>query len=395
MSTTEQTATGSRVGLARLTPGQLWQVPTFLIGLAAVVAVAASSPIRHPSQNRQFDSAVHALRQGLQKNQEPGSLVGLAERVLQQVPEFGDRAAEVYFLAGSVSFRQALASPAEAARDQWPRAVEYLERAQQLGADERDLPALEYRLGWALYAQNRDVARALELMARSIDNGAEQLLDGYQLLMQAYLKLPVPDLEAALAASRKVVELTDDRDVDAVAKARFAHAELLLRKEQRAEAIKELDRIGAKVARPLRAKSRLLAARLCEQEQMWPKALALWQELLRDPAQVPGGKARVLYAVGWCSAQLELPDYPRAVKAWQEALLLGGVEGQAAGLRLGGLRLFGPMPDVAQGLEDWRRAWPGCNRRPTTAIPTWTSPTRGGCSIRRWASSRKRRTTSI
>ncbi len=92
---------------------------------------------------------------------------------------------------------------------------------------------------------------------------------------------------------------------------RFDHAELLLRMERRADAVKELERIGAKVSRLLRVKARLLAVRTCEQEGMWSKALTFWHDLLRDAAHVPGGKGRVLYNMGVCSLQLELPDYAR------------------------------------------------------------------------------------
>lgn len=362
MSTSETMAAGSRgsrgsrVGRARWTPGQLWQVPTFVVGLAAFITVAAATPIRHPTASRQFDATVAALRQGLQKNQDPTSLMPLAENALAEVHGYGDRAAEVQFLAGSVYSRLAAVSPPETARDYWRRAAELFEMAQQLGADERDVPMLEYRLGWALYAQDRDVPRALDLMTRNVDRGADQPLDGYRLLVQANLKLAVPDLAAALAASRKVVELTDDRDADALAQARFDHANLLLRMERRADAVKELERIGTKASRPLRAKARMLAVTTCEHEGMWSKALVFWQDLLRDGAQVPGGKGRVLYSIGACSLQLELPDYPGAAKAWQEAVKQGGPEGQAAGLRLGALRLAGPTVDPTQGLEDWRQA---------------------------------------
>ncbi len=44
---------------------------------------------------------------------------------------------------------------------------------------------------------------------------------------------------------------------------------------------------------------------------------------------------------------------------WQDAVKQGGAEGQAAGLRLGALRLAGPTVDPAQGLEDWRQALAG------------------------------------
>jgi hypothetical protein len=356
MDTAEQTAASGRIGRGQLVPGQLWQLPTFLIGLLTFLAVAVSAPVRHPLEWWQFDAAVDELRQGLQKNQDPSTLVSLAETVLLKVHLFGDRAGEVHFLAGSAYYRQALANPPAQSHDLWERAIEHLEEAQalQLSADDRDGAALQYRLGRALYALGRDVPRALDLMARSIDKGAEQPLAAYQMLLQAYHK--VPDLDAAIEASRKVIELTDERDPDAPAQARLSHVELLLRKQLVAEAIKELDRIGPKVSRPLRLKAKLMQVSWCEQEGMWSKALAIWQDVLPDAAQVPGGRARVQYAIGWCSAQLEIPDYARADAAWQDALKFGGTAGQAAGLRLGGLRLFGPAPDTERGLENWRLA---------------------------------------
>jgi tetratricopeptide (TPR) repeat protein len=356
MSTTGHTAAGARVGRARLTPGQLWQVPTFLAGALAFLAVALSAPVRRPPEVWQFDGAVIALRQGLQRGQDPDSLAALAETALAQVYHFGDRAAEVYFLAGSAFYRQARVRPPAQCCELWARATEHLEKAQQLGVEERDQPALEFRLGWALYQQGRDIPRALELMTRSAERGAENPLDGYQLLVQAQMKLTPPDLEAALAASRKVIEMTDDRDADGLAKARLAHAELLLRKDLRAEVVQELDRVGPKVSRPLRLQARLLQVRCCEQEGLWAKALAVWKGLLPDAAFVPGGRARVLYAIGWCNVQLDPPDEVHAAQAWEETLKLGGPEGQAAGLRLGGLRLFGSSPDAARALEAWRQA---------------------------------------
>src|SRR5262249_34707470 len=94
----------------------------------------------------------------------------------------------------------------------------------------------------------------------------------------------------------------------------------------------------------------------CEQEGLWPKALTIWQNLLVDAAQVPGGRGRVLYAIGACHMQLEPPDPARAEEVWQEALKLGGAEGQAAGLRLGARWLLGSPPDTGRGLKALEQA---------------------------------------
>src|SRR5207244_2196723 len=46
----------------------------------------------------------------------------------------------------------------------------------------------------------------------------------------------------------------------------------------------------------------------------------------------------------------------KAAVAWQEAMTLGGDEGQAAGLRLGELKLLGPTADANEGLAIWAKA---------------------------------------
>lgn len=347
---------GTKVGRARRTWAQLWQVPTFCAGLLALLAVAASSPWRHPPEWWDFDDAVTALRQGLESGRDGDTLAAMADAALARLPEFDHRTAEVHFLAGSAYYRQAAQKSADDARDLWPRAASQLDKALELGIDENDLPPLQYRLGIALCKQGVELPRCVELLRDSIDKGAERPLEGYRLLLQTCLKLPTPDLDGALIASQRVLELTDEREIDTSARARLAHAELLLRAGRRPEALRELERIGPKASPALRLEARLTQARGHEEDGNWKRAAAAWKDLLPDAERVPGGKARVLYALGTCCRRLEPPDDAGAAAAWQEALTLGGPEGQAAGLRLGELRLAAATPNVAGALTAWRQA---------------------------------------
>ena len=97
--------------------------------------------------------------------------------------------------------------------------------------------------------------------------------------------------------------------------------------------MKELERIGPKASRAVRVKARLLQARCAEEDGAFTKAIPIWQELLREPTPVDGGRARILYSLGRCYQQVDPPDHAQTVRAWSEALTLGGPEGQAAGLR--------------------------------------------------------------
>ncbi len=351
--TTSTTVLGSKVGRARRSLGQLWQVPTFLIGLLAFVGVAASTPWRVTPQQREFDEMISRLRTGLEQGEDPNVLVGIAENVVGKLPRFRSRAAEAHFLVGSAFYRQAKAKSAVLAKDIWPRAVEHLDQALKLGGSDEDRIALQYRLGFSLYQLNQDVPRSLELMTLSVEKGADQPLPAYRLLVEAHLAQKAPNFDAALTAARRVIDLTPERETEAIAKGRVQIGELLLRKGMRAEAIKEMDRITSKAPRAVRVQARLLQAQACEDDGQWTKAIPLWQGLLADAPHVPGGRARICYALGWCHQQKDSADTQESIRFWQEALKLGGPAGQAAGLRLGQLRLaLAP----GQALADWTTA---------------------------------------
>ena len=76
------------------------------------------------------------------------------------------------------------------------------------------------------------------------------------MLVQAYLKLPRPDIDAALAANHKQIELLESDE--ALGQAWLLRGELQLKKDQRQEALKTLANISAKAPRALRLPARLL-----------------------------------------------------------------------------------------------------------------------------------------
>ena len=347
---------GTKVGRVRRSLSQLWQVPTFLIGLLALIGVAASAPWRLTPLEREFDGLLTTLRHGLDHDEPGDVLVGHAENVKLRLNRFPSRLAEAHFLVGSAYYRQAQHKPAASAKEIWPLAAEHLEEALSRDGLNADRVFAQYRLGYSLYQQNKDVPRALELMTLGVEKGAEQPLQAYQMLMHWHLRQAPPNLDSALAAIRRILDLTPERETEAIAHARLQHGELLLAKEMRGEAIKELERIGPKASQAVRGKARQLQARCCEEEGLWSKAIAIWQELLNEAAQVEGGRARILYALGRCYQQMEPPNNAETLSVWSEALRLGGREGQAAGLRLGELRLALGDKHTAQALSDWKAA---------------------------------------
>jgi len=355
--TSSITTIGTKTGRARRTFGQLWQIPMFFIGLAALLGVAASSPWRLTPQEADFRRYLINLRQDLTNESADGAaLANQAENVLLRVGEFPRRAAEAHFLAGSAYILQAQSKPAGRAAETWTRAAQNLEKANAIGVAEADLPSLQYRLGYSLYRLNKDHTRAIDLMTMAVDKGSPNLADGYRALIDANLNAPTPNLDGALAASRRMLDLIPESQFEARSQARLQHAEMLLRKERRPDAIRELEQIGTKAPTPIRVKARLMHARACEAEGAWSDAVPIWSELLKDASHVPGGRAFIYYRLGWCYHEMKPANYNENIRAWTEAVKFGDVAGQAAGIHLGELRLALGGEHSAQALLDWSLA---------------------------------------
>ncbi|MCI0637851.1 MAG: tetratricopeptide repeat protein [Gemmataceae bacterium] len=347
---------GSKVGRARRAPGQLWQAPMFLLGLGAFILVAANAVSRHSASSADLELDLSHLRAGLGSAAENiGVLVARAENALARIESFPGRGAEVHFLAGVVYLRQSELCPQDQAAALEAKAKHHFEQARALGVAEGDLPKLQYRLGLIHFRQG-DWPRAIEQWSTGIDKGADRPAQGYALLTQVHLKLPQPDVEAALAANQKQMEYLDDRNAAAMAESRLVRGELLLRLGKRPDALKVLERIGKGAAEDVRRQARLLQVRACADEKLWTQAIPLWKELLRDADKVEGGKARVLYELGLCHHSAEPADRAAALSAWQEAAALEGVYAQAAGLYLGGMRVYGAPDDFQAALSQWTAA---------------------------------------
>ena len=286
-----------------------------------------------------FDRDLLAIRKSLaQKGVTGPEIVSLAENVAARVSRQPDRAGEAHYLLGAVYLRRVEYAPRNARTDDdREKAGLHLELAALRGVPPLDTPRLNFLRGKLAFL-GKNMPRAIEFLSEALPEGADDPSSGYSMLVQAHLSGSAPDVDAALAANLKQMEVCED-DV-ALMKARMLRGELLMKCERRTEAIKWLDAIGAKAPLDIRLKARLYQARAAMDERMWAEAAAWWKELLQHPDAVPGGKGRALYWLGVCWLNLEPPAHMNdAAKAWQDAKTYGGEEAQAAALRLGELKL--------------------------------------------------------
>jgi tetratricopeptide (TPR) repeat protein len=341
-----------RVGLPDAAPLPLWQVPTFFAGLLAFLAVAAVIAMRPVRAVRDWERDLARVRQEHARPHEPAeNIVDLAESLVDRIGIVPEKAGEAHFLLGNVYVRLADQSSADHAVELRAKALAQLQRAESLGVLAGDVPRLQYRLG-VLYHQGSNWARAIDYLNRSIAQGADDPAAGYAMLVLSYLRLQPPDYDNALTANQKQLEVITSED--ATAPARLLRAEILFGKGLRLEAIKVLERIGPTAPPTVRFPARFLQARCCQEEQLWNKAVPLWQEVLTNPLEPAASRARVLFVLGRCYRKLDPPDDAGATATWEQAAQAGGHEAQAASLSLAELRLTGPSPAAA--LEDFTRA---------------------------------------
>jgi tetratricopeptide (TPR) repeat protein len=334
--------------------GQLWQVPTFLLGVLALLFVAANSRLLRESASAQFRAELAQLRQTLDAKE--GKLNPWLEkcpRLLAEAERYRALSGEAYFLMGSLHWRLSEEGPSDQAQSQRSRAEEYFEKALAQGVADGDQGQLKFRLGMVLHRQGQEVTRAVELMKEGLNLGADAVR-GSEFLLQAILKQNNPNLDEALKICKQWLERCTDNE-EALTRARLTHGELLMRCQRWQDALHTLERVGRSAAKEAQVKSLYLRARCCEAEgHMWRQAQKIWEDLLKEPDLVPGGKGRILYSLGLCMLNNDVSDLPSALNYWNQVAALGGEEAQAALLRIGEAQLT--AGNIEPALRSWSEA---------------------------------------
>lgn len=342
----------------------------FVVGVVSFTLVAATAGWRiNPARDVVRD--LRTLRDAIDAvdaKQAGASLpdASFVESLLDRASQLPVHEAESEFLAGSYYFflsqsKQAAGasrSGSDANTDDpfATRANAHLSRALMLTVPDRDLPPLLYRLGLTQHRQGQNRVHALNLVRQGLELGIDDPAPGYAFLIDSYLNMTPPDLTAALSASERQRETIGDGQIDALGQARCLHAEILVRLDRTADALRELEQIDPRVSDPVRARCRLLQARCSEREQLWPAAAQIWTELETLADHVPGGRQRVAYERGLALSRLEPANDAVIVPLWKQAIADGGDVAQAAGIRLGHRLIVGTNPDVDEALQTWTAA---------------------------------------
>jgi tetratricopeptide (TPR) repeat protein len=303
--------------------------------------VCAARPTWRDGHARQLESDLTKARQLLDRpNPDLGHALPLTDKLLDRIERHPERAAEIHFLAGWAHARAGSAAAGGEALDDWRQARTHLERAETLGVPEADRPRLTCLLGKAWFQTHGDLHQVIAYLESAVATADDNPPEGYALLTQAYLRLPTPDIDAALKANAKQLEWPG-MDETVLAPARLLRGGLLLQLQRPAEARRVLEHIGDQSPPDVRSQARYLRARSYQADEPanWAKAAELWKAILADSQAPPRELASVLYNLGVCYRHLnQLAD---AAQAWEQCAdrADAGDEGQAAGLGLAELRL--------------------------------------------------------
>ncbi len=338
-------------------PARLWQVPTFLVGLAAFLAVWQGwVPISARDPASAFLGDLAALRTASEKlAPDREELKTLLDRTAKQAEAYPEHAPLAHFIIGSgyVRVAESTNNPTEALTF-WHLARQHFEgvKASQLG-DPLDPPRLAFRSAKARAATlpaNTSAAdvNLTRFFLANIPLG-EPPGDAHRLNAELALRLNPPDAVGArthLTAYVAEASLTTPPDSIARAKLRLSEVHLLLGEPEKAR--DWLEQIKDAPADVMLSRSAQLA-RLLMSDGKWDKAAQEWSAVRNAKGVSPELKSMAAYYLGQCYTRIEPADRVAAYTMFEEAARSEGPEGGAAAVRRAELLLA--LDDAAKHAE--------------------------------------------
>ena len=336
-------------------PRRLWQLPTFLVGLAALVALWNYGPRLRPSVADRFDRAVQALRPAVDRWPPDVDQVQAALRKLPPGDPPPEKAAQVRYLTGSAYVALAEAAPASPeAAEWWALALRDLEAVPAKGLPVSDQKKLDYRLArtW-FHTPGADRTRTIEALTQSVQGGDDPA-EGFQLLARLYHDGPTRDEAKERDSLRNYLKHAGPRaDARALNEARVRLAALHAKLGEGEEARRVLERVGPEAPPEVYAAARLLLAGYHQAGQDWAAAAGLWEQVrdMKGATDEQRAESRVHLA----EAYAKLGRTADAVAAVNDGAA-DGAEGPAIRFQRARLRLRDPAAAKDAAVRDLEAA---------------------------------------
>jgi tetratricopeptide (TPR) repeat protein len=318
-------------------PRRLWQLPTFLVGLAALVALWHHGHRLRPSVADRYERAIVALRPAVDRQPPDFDQLQAALRKVPDADPPADKATLVRYLTGSAYVAVAEATPAAEAGEWWARARHDLEAVTAKELSAQDQKRLRYRLARTWYhSPGVDRKRTIEALSQSLAGGDDPS-EGYRLLAVLYRDGPEADATKERDSLRNFLKHATTRaDARTLNEARVRLAGLHAKLGEGEEARKVLERVGPEAPPEVYAAARLQLAGFLQAEQDWTAAAQMWEQVrdMKAATDAQRAEARVRLA----EAYVKLGRPGDAEKAVEDGMTDGaetpGILFQRAKLRL-------------------------------------------------------------
>jgi tetratricopeptide (TPR) repeat protein len=342
-----------------LTFGQLWQVPTFFLGLVLLGTVWTTRPYWYDPESLHFQHELSVSRRAIESGAPVQEVTHLLADALAHIDRHPQQKGEVLFLLGSAYFRLAEKALGDSAKDLWRQSRNYFDQALVADLPDNDATEFVYRYAVARYYTDSSqdaLNKVIEDLNVCVDKLPEERWVALGVLTQAYLNSNPPNIKAALSANERQLQLPleDELLLDPV---RLLRGELLLKTGEREEARRTLARISDQAAASLLQRARYLRAQSFQDDHLWREASPLWEEIIADKRLPPKDVGHVLYCLGLCYQNLH---DAKAQQIWEKAAVQGGEEALAAELYLAELHVRAHRFD--QGLKIYEKALSGVEK---------------------------------
>lgn len=320
----------------------LWQIPAFVVGLAAFVAAWQGwLPVGSPDPIHTFRKDLAALRAAAERpTPDPAELKALLGKAAAEADSYPEAGPAARFALGTAYARLAELSgdPADA-HVNWEFARQHFDRvkAEQL-PDAADPPRLAFRKAKAQVAVGlppNTTAATINLYRSLLQNvpPGEEPGDANRLLAELCLQSSPPDPRRAREAlTAYLTEAGLATPPASLARAKLRLSQLFLIASDNKEARKWLSQVGPDAPPDVLVTAKAQLARILMREGDVNKAVEAWKVVRAGAALPPGLKAVSAYYLGECKLTLREPA--QAVVLFEEAAAHPGQEGAAAAVRL-------------------------------------------------------------
>jgi hypothetical protein len=249
---------------------RLWQLPTFLAGLGALLALWYFGERIRPSVAERYEKAMVALRPAVDRWPPDPDQVRAALRKVPDAEPPADVYPRVKYLTGSAYVALAEAMPNAESAEMWAKAKQDLEAAADHDLPVSDQKKLRYRLARAwCHVPGTDPIRTIEYLSKYVAAGDDPS-EGYRLLAELHRNSTPPDEAAERDDLQNFLKHATQRaDARALNSCRIRLAQLHLKLAELEDARKVLDRVGPEAPPELYAEALLMLSRICRTKEDW------------------------------------------------------------------------------------------------------------------------------